>query len=309
METFIDVTSLLTYIFNTVGYRKNISSGTLTNGEAVVQIADELARARVDEPRLEAEILLANVIHQNRAQVLAEWKQPISSEQFTVLKRLAVRRTFREPLSYIIGSREFYGLSFSVQSGVLIPRPETETIVEEVISIVHKIDSGESTIADIGCGSGAIAIALAVNLPKARIYAIDNEPIPLTVSVENAHRHRVEKRITFLQGDLMDPLTDCVDILVANLPYISSGEFDDIQPEILWEPRNALDGGPDGLEIIRRIMDQIPGKVRNGGVILLECDPRQSKKIVREWKDRFPHTSVKIIQDLAGLDRVVQIFF
>jgi len=299
----------LAYIFNTLSYREDISSWALTNGEAVVQIADELTRAGVDESRLEAEILLANVIHRNRAQVLAEWQQPISSEQFTDLKRLASRRIVREPLSYITGFREFYGLSFSVQPGVLIPRPETETLVEEVIRLVHMTYNGEPTIVDIGCGSGAIAIALAVNLPKARIYAIDNESIPLAVAVENSRRHRVEERITFLRGDLMAPLTDFVDILVANLPYISSGEFDGIQPEILWEPRNALDGGPDGLEVIRKVMDQIPGKIRNGGVVLLECDPRQSKKIVQEWKNRFPDTSVNIIQDLASLDRVVQLFF
>ena len=278
-----------------------------TAGETVLQLCDDLSQAGVEEARLEAELLVAHVMGKERAHLLAAWGEPISPADLSTLESLVKRRVRREPLSYLVGWREFYGLRFAVRSGVLIPRPETETVVDETLRMARQRYGNAPVVADVGCGCGAIAVALATHLPQARVYAIDSARVALEVSAENVRRHSVEQRVTLLDGDLLAPLTEPVDIVVANLPYVRSGDFAAIQPEVLWEPREALDGGPDGLAVIRRMLDQIPGKVRTGGSILLECDPRQASGLLREIQERFPGCSSRAIQDLACLDRVVEV--
>ena len=284
-----------------------IFSDLSTVGENVRRLCDDLSQASVEEARLEAELLVAHAMGTARAHLLAEWGEPMSTAALSTLEALVKRRLRREPLSYLTGWREFYGLRFAVRPGVLIPRPETETVVDAALRLAAQRYGDVPVVADVGCGCGAIAVALATHLPRAWVYAIDNAGTPLEVSAENVRRHSVEQRVTLLDGDLLAPLTEPVDIVVANLPYVRSGDFAAIQPEVLWEPREALDGGPDGLAVIRRMLDQIPGKVRTGGAILLECDPRQASGLLREVQERFPGCSSRAIQDLAGLDRVVEV--
>ena len=292
-----------TYIF-TVSHSPCQES---TVGETVLRLCDNLSQASIEEARLEAELLVAHVMGTERAHLLAEWQRPISPTALPLLAGLAERRVCREPLSYLVGWREFYGLRFAVRSGVLIPRPETETLVDAALRLAAPRYGYTPVVADVGCGCGAITVALATHLPLARVYAIDSAHVALEVASENFRRHSVEQRVTPLEGDLLAPLTEPVDIVVANLPYVRSGDVAAIQPEVLWEPREALDGGPDGLAVIRRMLSQIPGKVRPGGAILLECDPRQTSGLVREVEERFPGCSSRAVQDLAHLDRVVEV--
>ena len=280
-----------------------------TVGETVLRLCDDLYQASIEEARLEAELLVAHVMGTGRAHLLAEWQRPISPTALPLLAGLVERRLRREPLCYLVGWREFYGLRFAVRSGVLIPRPETETVVDAALQLAAERYGNAPVVADVGCGCGAITVALATHLPQAQVYAIDSVRVALEVSEENFRRHGVEDRVTLLDGDLLDSLTEPVDIVVANLPYVRSGDFAAIQPEVLWEPREALDGGPDGLAVIRRMLDQIPGKVRPGGAILLECDPRQAELLVSEVEERFPGCSSRVIQDMAHLDRVVEVLF
>ncbi|MCZ6789813.1 MAG: peptide chain release factor N(5)-glutamine methyltransferase [Chloroflexi bacterium] len=278
-----------------------------TVGETVLRLCDDLSQAGVEEARLEAELLVAHVMGKERAHLLAAWGEPMSPAALPLLADLVERRVRREPLSYLVGWREFYGLRFAVRSGVLIPRPETETVVDAALRLAAQRYGDAPVVVDVGCGCGAIAAALATHLPRARVYAMDNARIPVEVSAENFRRHRVEERVTLLEGDLLAPLTEPVDIVVANLPYVRSGDFAAIQPEVLWEPREALDGGPDGLAVILRMLGQLTGKVRTGATVLMECDPRQAELLVREAKRRFPGCTTKVLQDLARLDRVVEV--
>ena len=296
-----------TYILGTLSTLPHSSYQGRTAGETVLQLCDDLSQAGVEEARLEAELLVAHVMGKERAHLLAAWGEPMSPAALSALEALVKRRVRREPLSYLVGWREFYGLRFAVRSGVLIPRPETETLVDETLRMASQRYGDAPVVADVGCGCGAIAVALATHLPQARVYAIDSARVALEVTAENLRQHRVEQRVTLLEGDLLASLAEPVDLVVANLPYVRSGDLATIQPEVLWEPREALDGGPDGLGVIRRMLDQITGKVRTGATVLMECDPRQAELLVREAKRRFPGCSTRVLQDLARLDRVVEV--
>ena len=264
--------------------------GASTVRGALLSLHHLLARAGIPEPRLEADLLVAHALGTDRTHRLAP---------------LVARRLTREPLAYLLGWREFFGLPLVVRPGVLIPRPETETLVEEALRLARERYGGAPLVADVGCGAGAIAVALAVHLPRARVYALDVSPVALEVTGENCRRHGVQQRVTLLQGDLLEPLPEPVDLVAANLPYVPSGDFPTLQPEVQHEPREALDGGPDGLRAIGRLLLQLPGRVRPGASLLVECDPRQAPRLVRRARRLFPAAAVRVLQDLAHLDRVL----
>ena len=275
--------------------------------EAVRHVRTALSSVDIEEASLEAELLVGHVLGIDRTRLLADLRQPFPPKAAPFLASLVERRRLREPLAYLLGWREFYGLRFAVRPGVLIPRQETETLVEEALRLAVERYAGTPWIADVGCGCGAIAVALAANLPGARIYAVDSSPIALEVAMENIHRHGVQGRVSLLQGDLLDPVDAPVDLVVANLPYVRSGDFVGIQPEVLREPRKALDGGPDGLEVIRRLLRQLAGKVAPGGAVLLECDLRQAEHLKEEAQAHYAGSSARVLQDMAGLDRIVEL--
>jgi len=280
---------------------------SVTVGAAIIQTRHTLAHAGVAEAPLEAELLLAEALDTDRVGLLAALTDQFSEDRQQLLASLVDRRTRREPLAYLRGKREFYGLEFHVGPRVLIPRPETETLVEEALALASRLDSGEGAIiADVGTGSGIIAVSLAVHLPNSKVYATDISGTALSTAQDNARRHGVDTRITFLSGDLLEPLPERVDIVAANLPYLSTDTIPDLEPEIgLYEPLEALDGGHGGLEVVHRLLRQAPGHLCPGGALLLELDPWQMDAASRAAIEVLPGATLRRVRDLAGDERVL----
>ena len=274
-------------------------------GEVIRQTQHALEAAGIPDARLEAELLLTNTLRMPRQHIYAYQEQELNAQQTESLARLVDRRLKREPLAYILGHKESYGVDLAVGPGVMVPRPETELLVEQTLfmALMH-MDAEELVIAEAGIGSGAISINLAIHLPRARIYATDLYPQALKVGEYNIRAHNVADRVTALLGDLLEPVPESADFIVANLPYIASSEISGLQPEIQWEPREALDGGPDGLDIIRRLLDQAQRKLKPNGVIILEIDPHQVGPLEEQARRIFPNADVTVEQDLAHLDRI-----
>lgn len=273
--------------------------------QAVREAVRALEGEGVESARLEAELLLAHAVGTNRAWVLAHPERPLTPKELTRFRDLAARRIRREPLAYITGHREFFGLDLAVDPRVLIPRPETELLVERALALARRLPD-PARVADVGAGSGAIAVALAVHLPDARVYALDEAPGPLAVTAGNARRHGVEERVLCLQGDLLAPLPEAVHLVCANLPYVGSEEWGALAPEIRdHEPRAALDGGPGGLEVIGRLLASATPYLRPGGAILLEIGAGQGPAARELAGEHFPGAQVEVRQDYAGLDRLV----
>ena len=225
-------------------------------------------------------------------------------------EELLTRRVQREPLAYLVGHREFYGLDLSVDRRVLVPRPETELLVERAVNLGDLLQKNARclAIADVGTGCGAIAIALALNLHLAQVYATDISQPALEVAAHNCRRHSVEGRVHLLCGDLLKPLPQPVDMIVANLPYVAQEEFSTLPMDVsAYEPRRAWDGGVGGLEIIERLLSQVDGCLNDGGCILLEIGAVQGERVVNLVAQRFTDGSVHVLQDGAGHDRVVVI--
>jgi release factor glutamine methyltransferase len=274
---------------------------------ALAQASQVLGQEGVDSPRLDAELLLAHVLDANRAKVLAWPDRQLKPKELTLYRNLVTRRAGREPLAYILGQREFFGLDLLVDPRVLIPRPETEVLVEQALRLARRITS-PLRIADVGAGSGAIAVALAVHLPEAVIYALDASAGALEVTAANARRHQVSSRVVCLQGHLLAALPERVEMIVGNLPYVATEEWDALAPEIrLHEPRAALVGGPDGLELIGELLTMAGSHLAPQGVILLEIGASQGAAVMAAARGHFPHAQVAVHQDYAGLDRVLAV--
>jgi release factor glutamine methyltransferase len=287
--------------------------------------AADLLREASTTPRLDAELLLAHTLGWSRARLLAEGRAPLDAGRQEVFRVLVARRAALEPVAYILGRKEFYGLSLLVDRSVLVPRPETELLVELAIAFARRmtnderrtskpIDSylpsfvlGRSSlrVADIGTGSGAIAVAFAAHVAQALVYATDISPEALPVARLNAERHGVAERVRLREGDLLDALPEPVDLLLSNPPYTIVSEIDEGVRR--HEPRLALDGGPDGLAIYRRLLAAAPSRLRPGGAILLEIGATQGAAVAELARASFPAACVEVHQDLAGLDRVVVI--
>lgn len=278
--------------------------------EALQSTARTLSREGIGDASVEAELLLGHVLGMTKTRLYAEPERILTSPETEYLCRLVQRRLNREPAAYVLEHCAFYGIDFYVDSHTLIPRPETELLVEETVELARGIaHRGEQiTVADIGTGCGAIAISLALTLPQAKIYAVDISASALKVAEMNCRRHGVDSRVELLQGDLLEPLPQPVDVLVANLPYIRSCEFKDLSPEIIdYEPRMALAGGEDGLDKIRLMLEQAPGKVNRGGCLLTEIGQGQGEAATSLVKRYFPQASVELIPDLGGIERVVKV--
>lgn len=229
-------------------------------------------------------------------------------QQILALSRLIQRRISREPTAYITGHKEFFGIDFEVSPHTLIPRPDTELLVETAIKLANAAFPQSCLIADIGTGCGAIAIALALHLPQAKIYATEISSAALEVAESNCQKHGVSNRIRLLQGDLLESLPEPVQLIVANLPYISEPELPKLPFEIsMFEPQLALAGGTDGLTQIRRLLAQASSKLLSGGAVLLEIGYDQGPVVKDLARKYFPSARVSVATDLNGLDRVVTI--
>ena len=269
-----------------------------------------LVEAQVDSPHLDAELLLAHALGWRRTQLHTSTEQLIRSQEQARYARLIARRARREPLPYLVGHREFYGLDFFVDQRVLIPRPETELLVEQAIFQGTCIleSRGRLAIADVGTGCGAIAIALALHLSLAEVYAIDISSPALEVAAHNCRRHDVQGQLHLLPGDLLAPLPQSVDLVVANLPYVALAEVATLPPEISsYEPQVAWDGGVDGLAVIQRLLAQAGGYLNRGGSILLEIGATQRSAVQNLAVRSFPTAAVQVFRDGVGLDRVVSV--
>jgi release factor glutamine methyltransferase len=257
----------------------------------------------IESPQLDAEVLLAHSLGLSRSEMYVQLDGIPSAEAEKTFRSLVARRLQHEPVAYIIGQKEFYSLELQVDRRVLIPRPETETLVEVALTIGRQ--NQIPLLAEVGVGSGAVAIALAVNLPWVEIYAIDSSSDALTVAEENCRSHGVLDRVHLLLGDLLAPLPEPVGLIVANLPYVSQDELTTLALDITeYEPLGALDGGPDGLDHIRRLLEQASPWLRPPGMICLEIGASQALSVNEIARKQFPAATVGLVRDLAGLDRV-----
>ncbi len=265
-----------------------------------------LADARSEEATLEAELLLAHALNTDRTHLYQRLRDELPPRAESAFDALLQRRLAHEPTAYILGHKEFYGLEFDVTPDAIIPRSETETLVELVLDCARSASAREMRIADIGVGCGAIAVALAVNLSETEIIAIDISPQALDLAHRNAQRHAVGDRILLLEGDLLEPLDTPVDLITANLPYVRTADFEAAPPEInKHEPRLGLDGGPDGLRLIERLLRDAPPHLKPGGALFAEIGDKQGEAARALAAVAFPQARIEVKQDLSRLDRVL----
>jgi release factor glutamine methyltransferase len=259
-----------------------------------------LAQNAIVDAALEAELLLRHTLKIDRTQLYLDLKRELSLQDERAYEALIKRRLGGEPAAYIIGHHEFYGLDFYVDSNTLIPRPESELLVETALRLApdHHL-----TIADIGTGCGAIAISLALELPQAKIYAIDISSAALEVASRNCQRHSVADRVNLMQGDMLEPLPAPIDLIIANLPYVRQSELSHRN----FEPLIALDGGAKGTESIEKLCRQAQHKIAHGGSMLLEIGQGQGKSITSLLSNLFPDGNIEVLADLGGIDRVVSL--
>jgi len=252
---------------------------------------------------------LAYVLQVDRTWLFAHHEYQLTAEQATTYTQLIMRRMNHEPVAYLVGRKEFYGLDFVVDRRVLIPRPETELLVDAVLTQIELHDQSALRIADVGTGSGAIALALAANAESACIYAIDVSADALEVARTNVQKLDLRHQVTLLQGDLLTPLPAPVDIIVANLPYISSPTYRTLEADVReYEPQLALEAGPQGLDAIARLLGQAPHYLNANGVIYLEIGYDQGADVIALAKSRLPQNrGIMLRQDYSGRDRLVMI--
>ena len=276
-----------------------------THAAALAEGAAVLAAAGIASAELDARVLLERAAGIDRAGLLTRGAEPLSPAAGERFRALLERRARREPLAYVTGEREFWSLRLAVDPRVLVPRPETETLVEAALA---RLAPG-ARVADVGTGSGAVAIALAVELPAASLWAVDRSRDALAVARANAAAHALADRITFLEGDLLAPLAPLagtLDAVVSNPPYIPAAEIARLEPEVRdHEPRLALDGGAAGLDAIARLAAGAPSLLAPGGWLLLEVGAGQAAAATVLLAGTGAFEAAQTVPDLAGIGRVV----
>jgi len=269
-----------------------------------------LSAVGIENARLDAEVLLGQVLDIEKAEIYLNFDSVLNIENERRFRELLRRRAKREPIAYITGRKEFWSLDFAVTPDVLIPRPETELLVELVLQRAT-MTSRESPlkILDIGTGSGAIAVSLAKELPQAEIWAVDVSAAALNIAGINSRQYGVASRIQFLQGDVFGPVSGLgliFDVIVSNPPYVRSRELADLAPEIRhWEPTTALDGGPDGLDTCRKIIDRADKYLAPKGYLLLEIGDDIREAVAELFARAGIYQTTSIYQDYAGKNRVI----
>lgn len=268
--------------------------------------AAHLEKHGSETPRLDAEILLAHARGCRRIDLYTRYAEPLTDEQRAAMRGLVKRRANAEPVAYLVGHREFFSLNFKVTPDVLVPRPDTETLVVELIDRAKPVDAPK--ILDIGTGSGCIAVTVATHIPAAIVTAIDLSEAALDVARENATTHQVAERITFIQSDLFSALPDDArfDFIVSNPPYIREDEMPTLPPDVrLHEPNSALVAGADGLSILRRIISDAKRYLVPGGHLLLECAHEQAAAVRDLMKASGDFEEITLVNDLTHRPRAV----
>lgn len=264
-----------------------------------------LKQRGVDSPRLDAELLVGKAVDLPRLQIYLQFDRPMTDDELEALRPLVRRRGQREPMAWILGEKGFHALDLLVHPGVLVPRPDTETLVEAALSFLPADDAEPAYIADVGCGTGAVGLAVAMARPNARVFAVDLSPQALDNTRANVEQLGLTARVAVLQGSLLDPIPASrpIDWVLSNPPYIPSADIPDLMPEVAThEPRLALDGGPDGLDTIRELVRMAFNRARKG--LLLELGQGQAAA-VQDLLKESGFQDVRAWNDLAGIPRVV----
>ncbi|MGQ9502904.1 MAG: N5-glutamine methyltransferase family protein [Anaerolineae bacterium] len=302
---------------------------------ALAWACTQLSAVGCATPTLDAEVLLAHTLQRNRAWLRAYLEHRLTDSQIEDFVTLVMRHCTYEPVAYLVGHKEFFGLDFAVTPAALVPRPETELLVE--IALAHVTDKSKALwVADVGTGSGVLAITLAVHLPRAKVLATDISAQALLLAQDNARRHGVSERILFIQADLLPPVGILFDLVLANPPYLRSDELptnssvlntDGSQGwrglpacqgkregfpsketwgatlPLAWEPQIALNGGVDGLHVIRQLLTIMPPRLRSGGLFVMELGAAQGHTVSEIARMLFPRADISIRRDYAGLER------
>ncbi|MEZ4861983.1 MAG: peptide chain release factor N(5)-glutamine methyltransferase [Caldilineaceae bacterium] len=281
-----------------------------TVGRALNSARERLDEAGCQSASLDAQVILAYVLGVERSWLFAHHEYALTAEEANAFTDLIARRVEHEPVAYLVGRKEFYGLDFVVDRRVLIPRPETELLVDAVLDYQPGYATEQLLIADVGTGSGAIALAVAQNCPAAKLYAIDLSPDALAVAQRNVERLDTRGQVTLLQGDLLDPLPVTVDVIVANLPYISSVVYPQLDADVRdYEPKVALESGVQGLDAITRLLKAAKKHLHPQGAIFLEIGHDQGEAAQALARSILPDaTHISLRHDYHGRDRLVTIF-
>lgn len=258
----------------------------------------------VENPRLDAEVLLSHILGRDRLYLYVHFDQPLEGGELAAFRAAVKKRAMRLPVAYITGVKEFMGLDFKVTPAVLIPRPDTEILVETALKRLATFDSPK--LLDIGTGSGAICISMLVNLPSAKAVTVDISPEAILVAKENGEKHGVAKRLTFCQGDLFHPVVGQVfTAILSNPPYIPEVDMTTLTPEVRQEPDLALVGGKDGLDFYRRIIHEGANYLAPGGFIAMEVGIGQAQEVAKLAGESGFFAVSEIVKDYGGIERVV----
>ena len=259
----------------------------------------------IPQPRLDAEVLLADLLEMERINLYVNFDRPLTSEEIDSYREMILKRRQGTPVAYLVGQKEFMGLKFKVNSNVLIPRPETEHLVQTILNRIDTWEQEEVKIADIGTGSGAIIISIAkLSDGLVKGIGIDISEASLNLAQENAVNLEVDEQLEFKEGDLLEPLEETVDIIVSNPPYIPSEELDDLQKEVQQEPKLALDGGEDGLDYYRKIINDAPEYLTTDGLLAFEVGIKQSQDVA-DLLEKADYTNIEIKKDYSDIERIV----
>ena len=279
---------------------------TKTVSTLIKAVTAQLSAVGIEDPAFNARLLIRQAFRWSATHQLSNLSKIAPTDQLPLLESLVARRINREPLSYITGKTEFFKRQFTVDERVLIPRPESEQLVVQAIDYVRKCGIKNPRIADVGTGSGAIAISIALEMPSAEVFATDISSEALEVAHMNARKLGAE--VKFAQGNLLAPLQGKFDIIVSNPPYIKSHVIKSLEAEITREPRIALDGGPDGIKVIAPLLEEIQRMLRPSySAAYVEIDPPIAEIVLKTTQAKFPYAEVSILTDLAGLIRCISI--
>jgi release factor glutamine methyltransferase len=271
-------------------------------------ITDYLTQRKVDAPRLSAELLLSHVLGLKRIELYTQYNQPVAQEQLDRLRELVKGAGQHEPVAYLVGRTEFYSMEFDVTPDCLIPRPETELLVQRAIEFLRK-RTGPQLVCDLCTGCGVIAVAIARNVPDAKVIATDISESALGVAAQNVEKHKLQERVELRRGDLFEPLVaqlDLFDVITCNPPYVSETEYEALEKNVKdYEPRLALHAGADGLDFYRRIAAKVDGYVKSDGVLLLEIGYQQGEAVRELFERSGLFAEVRTEKDINRNDRII----
>lgn len=271
------------------------------------EAARGLAIAGIPSPRLDAEVLLAFCLGCERLDFIKNPDETVNEQTLASFQKLVVRRLAWEPVAYLIGHKEFWSFVLEVNSSVLIPRPDTEVLVEETLDICKEHFHAKIKILDIGTGSGAITLALATEIPQALLTATDISAAALITARKNALHLNLDKKIEFIEGNLFEPINDLFNVIVSNPPYIAEEDYDNLPAGVKdYEPVEALQAGPGGLSFYKKIIEQAPDYLKKDGWLLLEIGAAQGKQIHNILETSGQYCDIGIRNDYAGLQRVIK---